>query len=106
MRKTCENCFYSDGITETCKFWDDKCPEKKECPQFVSFAKDDMKPEKIISMDTLNFEKFFSAMQALTKPLKLGQKKRVIVDYDPQEPKMIFRYFNLSTDEPEKQEDQ
>lgn len=105
MQRTCENCFYSDSTTECCKFWGDKYPDKKECSQFVSFTKEDMNPDKTISMDTVDFEKLFTAMQGLTEPLKLGHKKRVVIDYDPQGPKMVFRYFNLDKDEPEKQED-
>ncbi len=50
---------------------------------------------KEIHMNTIDFEKCFTAIQQLVEPLKLGRKMRVIIDYDPQKERAEFRYFKI-----------
>ncbi len=38
-------------------------------------------------------EKFCMAMQQLFEPLELGKKTKIVVDYDPSQPVVRFRFF-------------
>lgn len=48
---------------------------------------------KEIHLRTTEFEKVFTALQQLSVPLKLGEKMRVMIDYDPQKQTTEFKYF-------------
>lgn len=46
-------------------------------------------------MNTDAFERGLVALQQLSIPLKLGEKTRVAIDYDPQKPSVTFQYFKV-----------
>lgn len=48
-----------------------------------------------IHMRTEDFEKCFTALQQLSMPLKLGEKMRIVAEYDPQKKTTIFQYFGV-----------
>ncbi|MCM1217544.1 MAG: hypothetical protein NC331_14020 [Lachnospiraceae bacterium] len=50
---------------------------------------------KEIHMRTVDFEKCFTALQRLSMPLKLGEKMRAVMEYDPQKATTAFRYFKI-----------
>lgn len=46
-----------------------------------------------ISMNRENFEKLIYAIQLLPMPIQIGNKMRIIIDYDPQKSCVKFNYF-------------
>lgn len=50
---------------------------------------------KEIHVRTEDFEKCFTALQQLSMPLKLGEKMRAVIEYDPQKATTVFQYFGI-----------
>ena len=48
---------------------------------------------KEMNIRRLEVEKFCTAMQQLLEPLELGKKTQIVVDYDPGQPVVRFRFF-------------
>ena len=48
---------------------------------------------KEMSIRRLEVEKFCTAMQQLFEPLDLEKKTQIVVDYDPSQPDVRFRFF-------------
>lgn len=48
---------------------------------------------KEMNIRRLEVEKFCMAMQQLFEPLELGKKTQIVVDYDPSQPVVWFRFF-------------
>ncbi len=48
---------------------------------------------KEMNIRRLEVEKFCTAMQQLLEPLELGKKTQIVVDYDPGQPVVRFRFY-------------
>lgn len=44
---------------------------------------------------TSDFEKLFRILQEIVRPMWMGKKTRVVVDYDPEKEETTFRYYHL-----------
>ncbi len=55
-----------------------------------------MKVTKREAMNTIDFERAFISLQALTKPIRLGHKMRIVIDYDSSVRYIKMNYLDIN----------